>query len=126
MTPPTTLNAESASHSSPSRWTCPFTRAGSGCIPDPGPTICLPHLLQNTCPGCIAAPHPSQNMNSSLDGLPTETTLQNIYNRGYVQDSKQFPSRVRTVPRGSLCAHRTKCKNEKATRQQGGLFFKGE
>src|ERR1700722_8641133 len=59
---------------------------------DTGPTICLPHPLQNACPGCTAFPHPSQNMTPLPRIHPDRAReLQNSCNKGYAEKIQAVP-----------------------------------
>src|ERR1700722_13100122 len=96
---------------------------------DTGPTICLPHPLQNACPGCTAFPHPSQNMTPLPRIHPDRAReLQNSCNKGYAEKIQAVPDLLshrpaRCYPR-ELLARNVRI-NEEATRQLGGLFFQG-
>jgi hypothetical protein len=94
---------------------CCCTRPESGCVATTGPRICLPHLLQKACPGCTAAPHPSQNMPSSND---SERSTK-YFNTGYAQKLSRFLSFYASgLSTGNA-------ENEKAARQRGQPFLQG-
>jgi hypothetical protein len=100
------------------------------------PTICLPHRLQNACPGCTVVPHPSQNIDflraASPAGRLVKTYAQPIPVqemlrkwRVKVHGKASAPLELQRLP-ALLHADGLASKNEKTTRQQGGLLFSRE
>jgi hypothetical protein len=72
-------------------------------------------------------PHPSQNIRASVKKADPVLLPHHIHNSRYENASKEFHGALQTA-RVSVhwFAVKNSGENKKATRQQGGLFFKGE